>query len=131
MVEQKLTAAHGTTIAGYKVDKEEVEKDIVKDDSYKKNKLDILTAQRTKAEYDSTLVNEKTEAMKQQLIDQRRIKALEQLSDTYGTIGASSNTVSTEMWTIYYALVKLLADGNIPTATDIAIPASTSVTKVS
>ena len=61
-------------------------------------------------------------AMEEQVIDNRKIKALDSLADTYGTFGAGGITMSSEMWAAYFSIVNDLTGTTEPT--------STTVTKV-
>lgn len=86
--------------------------------------LAMMDSQVDKAAYDAGYVLAQTIALEEQVVDNRRIKALDSLADTYGTAMAGGITVTTEMWTTYYDIVTDLAVGVSNPGT------STTVTKV-
>ena len=49
-----------------------------------------------------------------------KIKALDALSDTYGTFGAGGLTLSSDMWTTYFSIVSNLAGVTPPTSTSVS-----------
>jgi hypothetical protein len=72
----------------------------------------------TKAQNEAAHVEATTTAMQEQVIDNRKIKALDSMADTYGTFGAGGLTLSTGMWSKYFEVVSALAGGASPTDTD-------------
>lgn len=66
------------------------------------------------------------DALYQQLEDNRKIKVMNNVSSTYGTMGAGGLTVSSEAWTFYFQIAKNLIEGT----STISIPTSTVITKV-
>lgn len=77
--------------------------------------LDILSAQIEKANYDAEYVLAQTKALEEQVIDNRKIKALDSMADTYGTFGAGGISVHSDMWGAYFDIVVDLAGGAAPT----------------
>lgn len=71
----------------------------------KQFKIDITEHQATKALNDANLVAAQQKALEEQVIDNRKIKAISALSSTYGTIGAGGLTLSDDMWEIYFSLI--------------------------
>jgi len=93
------------------------------DKKYKFDKeLAMLDAQIAKANADTALVTAQKDGIVQQVIDNRKIKALNSLANTFGTFGAGGLTLSTDMWTTYFNLVADLSG--------IAAPTSTTVSRV-
>jgi len=93
------------------------------DKKYKFDKeLAMLDAQIAKVNADTSLVTAQEAGITQQVVDNRKIKALNSLSNTYGVFGSGGITMSTDMWTTYFSIVGDLAGT--------AAPASTTVAKV-
>jgi hypothetical protein len=67
-------------------------------------------------------VDEQRTQLINSVVYNNKIKALDSMSDTYGTFGAGGLTLSTDMWTTYFSLVHDLSSAPVPT--------STTVTKV-
>lgn len=82
----------------------------------------LLTKQATKLDADTSLVNTQAQAIEEQVIDNRRIKMIQVMGDTYGTVGAGGLTVSADMWTTFFTKLNDLDT--------ISIPASKAITKV-
>ena len=82
----------------------------------------LLDKQATKLDADTGLVNTQAQAIEEQVIDNRRIKMIQVMGDTYGTVGAGGLTVSADMWTTFFTKLNDLDT--------ISIPASKAVTKV-
>jgi len=59
------------------------------------------------SENQAAKVLEEKKALVQSVIDNRKIRALDSLADTYGTFGAGGLTLSEDMWKVYF---KLIAD---------------------
>lgn len=107
-------------ISGYKADVEETNRDIAV--GTEANKIALVAQQLAKLTADTDYVGAQQTALEEQVIDNRLIKGIDALGDTYGTFGAGGLTVSSDMWANYY--------GMIFTLTGQAAPASTTVTKV-
>ena len=103
-----------------KIDKSSI--DLYVTDSSKDHRITLAGYQATKVGNEASYVGAQQTAMEEQVIDNRIIKALSSLSDTYGTFGSGGLTMSSDMWAKYFELVELLAGGIAPT--------STTVTKV-
>ena len=73
--------------------------------------LALMGHQVDKAAGDAAYVAAQKTAMEEQVVDNRRIKALDSLADTYGTAMAGGIKVTTEMWTTYFDIVTDLAVG--------------------
>jgi len=71
--------------------------------------LAMMGHQVDKAKGDAEYVAAQIIALKEQVIDNRKIKALDSLADTYGTFGAGGLTVSSDMWQVYFEIVDDLA----------------------
>ncbi len=71
--------------------------------------LELMGHQVDKAEGDAAYVAAQKTAMEEQVVDNRKIKALDSLADTYGTFGAGGLTVSSDMWEVYFSIVDELA----------------------
>jgi len=82
----------------------------------------LLDKQATKLDADKRLVDAQEDAIIQQVIDNRNIKVLQVLGDTFGTVGAGGLTVSADMWQSMFGLANTIASTTVPT--------STTVTKV-
>lgn len=67
--------------------------------------FDMHDAKVALAENQAAKVLEEKNALVQSVIDNRKIKALDSLADTYGTFGAGGLTMSGEMWNIYFGIV--------------------------
>lgn len=87
------------------------------------HKISISGHQATKAGYEADYVNSQREALEQQVIDNRKIKALDSLAQTYGTFGAGGLTLSSSMWSTYFNIAADLSGATVPS--------TTTVTKVS
>ena len=59
----------------------------------------------------------KTTAMNEQVVDNRKIKALDSLSETYGTFGAGGLDLTSDMWGTYFGIVATLSGQTAPTNT--------------
>ena len=55
--------------------------------------------------YQADKILEEKKALVQSVIDNRKIKALDSLADTFGTFGAGGLTLSEDMWTVYFGIV--------------------------
>ena len=71
--------------------------------------LELMGHQVDKAEGDAAYVAAQKTALEEQVVDNRKIKALDSLADTYGTFGAGGLTVSSDMWEVYFEIVDDLA----------------------
>jgi len=96
--------------------------DLYIQDNTKDDKVAIAGYQANKANSESLYVNAQTTALQEQVVDNRKIKALNSMADTYGTFGAGGLTLSSDMWSAYFEIVS-----DLSTATT---PVSTTVTKV-
>jgi len=79
----------------------------------------LLDKQSLKLDADKALVEAQEDAITQQVIDNRKIKVFDTLGETYGTVGAGGLTVSSEMWTTFFALGADLSDFTAPTTTTV------------
>ena len=70
--------------------------------------LAMLDAQISKINSDKALVDAQKDGITQQVIDNRKIKALNSLANTYGTFGAGGLTLSSDMWETYFNLISSL-----------------------
>lgn len=86
----------------------------------KQYKIDAALYATNKANFDALYVQAQNTALKEQVIDNRKIKALDSLADTYGTFGAGGITLSADMWSTYFDLVVSLAGGSAPTSTTVS-----------
>lgn len=73
-------------------------------------KIDLSGHQTTKALNDANLTAAQQKALEEQVIDNRKIKALSSLATTYGTFGAGGLTMDDEMWATYFSLIINLVD---------------------
>ena len=87
------------------------------------SKVELSQNQANKVLSDKELVNAQKNGITQQVIDNRKIKVLSSLSETYGTFGAGGLTMSSDMWKTYFDIASNLSG--------IAGPTSTTVSKVS
>jgi hypothetical protein len=67
--------------------------------------LDSHDAKVALVENQASKLAEERKALIQSVIDNRKIKALDSLADTYGTFGAGGLTMSSDMWNVYFGLV--------------------------
>lgn len=82
----------------------------------------ILDKQALKLDKEITMTEAQTDAITQQVIDNRRIKIMATLGDTYSTMAANQLTVNADMWTVLFNKINELDT--------ISIPASYAITKV-
>lgn len=75
------------------------------------DKIALVTKQLEKMGADISYVESQETALKEQVKDNRLIKTLDTLGETYGTFGAGGLTVSEEMWDTYFYIVTYLAGG--------------------
>lgn len=87
-------------------DKVQEEYDLMEDTH--DSKVRLAGYQADKALADTNYVDEQNAALVTSLSDNRRIKALTSLADTYGTFGAGGLTMSADMWTTYFNIVSSL-----------------------
>jgi hypothetical protein len=81
-------------------------------------KIDLTEYQAKKARNDASYVASQEAALEQQVVDNRKIKGLDSLADTYGTFGAGGINLSPEMWATYFGVVNDLTGADVPTDTD-------------
>jgi hypothetical protein len=65
--------------------------------------------------------NAQENALNVQLEDNRKIKTLNSISSTYGTMGAGGGVVSSDMWEYYFNIAKSLTGNNINIPTDLSV----------
>lgn len=106
--------------SSYKKQVEEVNKDISV--GTKTSKIALVAGQVNKLTADTNYVGAQQTALEEQVEDNRLIKAIDALGDTYGTFGAGGLTVSSDMWATYYGMITSLTTQTAPN--------STTVTKV-
>lgn len=87
-------------------DKAQEEYDLMEDTHDAKVRL--TEAQADQAENQAELIEQQENSLAEQTIDNRKIKALDSLADTYGTFGAGGSTLSSDMWNTYFQLVASL-----------------------
>lgn len=73
-----------------------------------KYELETTAAQSYKMSSEVKLTDSKREVMEQQVVDNRRIKAMSSLGDTYGTMMAGGLVPTSSMWSEYFRLSKEL-----------------------
>jgi len=84
------------------------------------SKVALAQNQADKVLADKQLTDAQKDGITQQVIDNRKIKALNSLANTYGTFGAGGLTMSTDMWTTYFSIVADLAGATAPTSTTVS-----------
>lgn len=102
------TKADKIAMSGYKKLVEETNKDIAV--GTKASKISMVSQQLLKSTADTSYVGAQQTALEEQVVDNRTIKAIDALGDTYGTFGAGGITVNAAMWKTYYDLVFDLTD---------------------
>ena len=80
----------------------------------KASRVLLSTYQSNKANNEALYVAAQQTAMEEQVIDNRKIKALDSLADTYGTFGAGGLDLTANMWSTYFGVVVDLAGGTPP-----------------
>ena len=83
-------------------------------------KVQMIANQVAKINSDKQLVDEQKNGITQQVIDNRKIKALNSLANTYGVFGSGGLTLSTDMWSTYFNIVSDLTGGTVPSNTTVA-----------
>jgi len=86
------------------------------------SKVATAAYQADKVAADVDYVKEQEQQLINSVNYNNKIKALDSLSDTYGTFGAGGLTLSSDMWTTYFSIVEDLSGSTAPS--------STTVTKV-
>ena len=76
------------------------------------HQANILGENSRKAKDDADYVEAQIQALNQQVVDNRRIKALDTLGETYGTAMAGGLKVTQAMWETYFGLVSNLANNS-------------------
>lgn len=105
------TAANKISVSDYKTMTEEVNKDIAVDT--KQFKINQVEEQVEKMKADTDYVNQQNTQLVRSVRYNNRVKAIDSLSDTYGTFGAGGITVSEDQWAFYYkAIATLISDLN-------------------
>ena len=107
-------------ISGFKREVEETNRDIAV--GTEANKIALVAQQLAKLTADTEYVGAQQLALEEQVEDNRLIKSIDALGDTFGTFGAGGLTVSSDMWGTYFGMITDL--------TTIAAPTSTTVSKV-
>lgn len=107
-------------ISGYKKEVEETTRDIAV--ATESDKIALVAQQLAKLTADTNYVSAQQAALEEQVQDNKLIKAIDALGDTFGTFGAGGLTVSSDMWAAYFGMVYDL--------TGETAPSSTTVTKV-
>ena len=83
----------------------------------------ILDKQAIKLDQDTQLTTAQAQAIGDQVVDNRRIKIIQTLGDTYSTMAANTLTVSSDMWKVLFDKISELDT--------ISVPAAYTITKVS
>lgn len=83
----------------------------------------VLDKQAAKLDKEILMVDAQTAAITQQVIDNRQLKIMASLGDTYSTMAANQLTVNADMWTLFFNIIHKLDS-------TISIPASMAITKV-
>lgn len=83
----------------------------------------ILDKQAIKLDQDTQLTTAQAQAIGDQVVDNRRIKIMQTLGDTYSTMAANTLTVSSDMWKVLFDKISELDK--------ISVPAAYTITKVS
>ena len=73
-------------------------------------KITLAQYQSDKALADVNMTAAQQKALEEQVVDNRYIKAIDSLADTYGTFGAGGLSVSSEQWNKYYGLISQLIE---------------------
>ena len=84
------------------------------------SKVSLAKNQSDKIISDIGLINAQKDGIIQQVIDNRKIKTLNSLANTYGTFGAGGLTMSSDMWTAYFDLAADLSGITAPTGTTVS-----------
>ena len=84
------------------------------------SKVSLAKNQSDKVLADIGLITAQKDGIIQQVIDNRKIKALNSLANTYGTFGAGGLTLSADMWTTYFNLASDLSGVAAPTGTTVS-----------
>jgi hypothetical protein len=105
-------------VSGYKAEVEGITRDIAS--GTKNNKISLVGQQLAKLVADTEYVIQQDAQLVQSVADNKLIKAIDTLGDTYGTFGAGGITVNADMWGTYYDLIYALTNtstGIIDTST--------------
>ena len=73
-------------------------------------KIDTATSQKNKIDAEGNYIAEQKIQLINSVIYNNKIKAIDSLSDTYGTFGAGGLTVDADMWAVYFSLIANLVD---------------------
>ena len=76
----------------------------------------VLDKQASKLDQDIQLVTAQAQAIGDQVIDNRRIKIMQTLGDTYSTMAANTLTVSSDMWKVLFDKISELDTISVPAA---------------
>lgn len=76
---------------------------------------ELLDKQILKMAEDILLTTAQKDAIADQVIDNRRIKAVSSLGDTFGTMSANQVAPNAEMWAVYFNMVNQLETIVVPT----------------
>lgn len=106
-----------TELLPIKKDRSLIAKDV--EDGSKQAKIDLATYQAEKMHNDADYSAEKTTQLVQSVEDNRKIKALDSLADTYGTFGAGGLTLSSDMWNTYFSIIATLTGATEPDSTTV------------
>jgi hypothetical protein len=84
------------------------------DKKYKfKDELISSSSQAIKSQYDAMMVMAQKKALEEQVVDNRRIRAMDALSDTYGTMMAGGLIPNEQMWQEYFRIHKELSRNSL------------------
>lgn len=97
-------------VSEYKKEVEGITRDIAT--GTKDNKIDLVAQQLGKLVADTNYVIQQDTQLVESVADNKIIKAIDTLGDTYGTFGAGGITVNADMWKTYYDLVSELTSVN-------------------
>jgi hypothetical protein len=83
------------------------------------DKIGMAGQQLAKLTAETSYIDEQETQLINSVNFNNKIKSLDSLADTYGTLGAGGLTVSSDMWTTYFEIVSDLATTTAPTSTTI------------
>ena len=108
----------------YKKDVEKVTKDVA--ESALNGKSAFATVQLEKLSNETNYVKTQDTELSASVIYNNKIKALDSMADTYGTLGAGGLIVPANMWTPYFDIIDDLRDPAIGTTATVVSPTSFS-----
>ena len=105
-------------ISGFKREVEETNRDIAV--GTETNKIALVAQQLAKLSADTEYVGAQQLALEEQVDDNRLIKSIDALGDTFGTFGAGGLTVSNDMWGTYFGMITSLTAQSAPTTISVS-----------